>query len=185
MKPRILICGVSNQQMAKMLVLILQLLWFRTVQAAKPSQFFECVVQDFPTSTANEDFKGTLCSGWGTSPLVTGAVLDTLDANNLPQYNVANDKFNGKASFDEWFTASSATPAVDYQIPLDKVGTNWQYDKSSFYPASGQGVGQANIKHFSMRCSSEFIYNGGETFTWRGNDDFWLFVDGKLMIDAG
>ena len=162
-----------------------------TVQAAKPTQFFECVVQDFPSSTKSADFTKSTngCSQWTSKAVVTNGVLNSLDQNNLPQYDTATNAFTDKATFDQWFAPSSDTMAVPTTVQLIKVGTMWQFASQSFFPTSGQGHddgSSTNSKNFfTMRCETEFVYNGGETVLWRGNDDFWLFVNGKLIIDAG
>lgn len=93
-------------------------------------------------------------------------------------------------SFAQWYTD---VPNVNQRFEQDLVLTetspgNFVYDDDSYFPIDGLGFGNESNPHnyhFTTELHANFTYKGGEVFTFRGDDDVWVYVNGKLAIDIG
>ena len=102
-------------------------------------------------------------------------------------------------TFSEWYNTKDGVnfEVVDTLTLTEIMPGLYSFASNNFYPLTDKGFGNNVTPNwagqtfpdrngsFTTEIHTSFIYEQGQVFNFQGDDDVWVFIDGKLAMDLG
>lgn len=167
------------------------------------------VIRDFKSTHGDFQFGGT---GWIKGVVLEDLGADgkpRLDLERAQRLNWDRKKIGTRSEelFNEWFRDIPGTNvSIPHTIELEREtrdgNTIYAFAReggNQFFPINSQGYGPSLIGnrqwtknyHFTFELDTTFTYTDPSerdaplVFKFTGDDDVWVFINGKLAVDIG
>lgn len=112
-------------------------------------------------------------------------------------WSVSQPVITSADSFASWYqTVEGVNYEIAGELPLTETfagSAEYVYETAQFFPlAPTDGFGLTPAGHhlhqnflFTTEIHVNFEFRAGQRFSFRGDDDLWIFVNGRLAMDLG